>query len=98
MLSSFLQVAGWVCLILAIVLLCVCLIGLVAVLRKLLLGASQRIIYKATNINGVLAIFIGIGVTILVQSSSVTTSTLVPLAGVGVLKLEQVSGKLSEEP
>ena len=85
------MVAGWVCLVFAIILLCVCLIGLVLVLRKMLLGASQRIIYKATNINGVLAILIGIGVTVLVQSSAVTTSTLVPLAGAGVLKLEKVS-------
>jgi len=82
--------SGWVMLLISLFLLCSCLIGLVALLRSMLLGASQRIIYKATNINPILAMFIGMTVTILVQSSSITTSALVPLAGVGVLKLEQM--------
>ena len=84
------MVSGWVCMIIALTILVVCLIGLVALLRKMLLGASTRIIYKATNINPYLAILIGCGVTVLVQSSSITTSTLVPLAGVGVLTLENM--------
>jgi sodium-dependent phosphate cotransporter len=84
------MVSGWVCLIIAMFILIMCLVGLVAVLRKVLLGASTRIIYKATNINDILAMCIGCGVTILVQSSSITTSALVPLAGVGVLKLEKM--------
>lgn len=83
-------VSGWVCLIMSLALLIFCLIGLVALLRKMLFGASTKIIYKATNINDYLGMVIGCGVTILVQSSSITTSTLVPLAGIGVLKLEQV--------
>jgi sodium-dependent phosphate cotransporter len=84
------MVSGYVCLVLAIVILCMCLVALVALLRMVLLGASRRIIYKATKMNGILAILIGIGVTILVQSSSATSSALVPLAGVGVLKLENM--------
>lgn len=84
------MVSGWVCLILALFLLIVCLIGLVSLLKKMLLGASTRIIYKATNINGYLAIVIGAGVTILVQSSSITASALTPLCGIGVLKLENM--------
>ena len=83
-------VSGWVCLAIALFLLIICLIGLVALLRKMLLGASTRIIYKATNINSYIAMCIGCGVTVLVQSSSITTSALVPLAGVGVLKLENM--------
>ncbi|KAL3916000.1 MAG: hypothetical protein SGILL_005379 [Bacillariaceae sp.] len=84
------MVSGYVCLVLSIVILCMCLVALVALLRMVLLGASRRIIYKATKMNGVLAIMIGIGVTVLVQSSSATSSALVPLAGVGVLKLENM--------
>lgn len=84
------MVSGWVCMVVALTVLIVCLVGLVALLRKLLLGASTRIIYKATNINPYLAMVIGCGVTVLVQSSSITTSTLVPLAGVGVLNLENM--------
>jgi sodium-dependent phosphate cotransporter len=55
------MVAGAVCLILAVFILCICLIGLVAVLRKVLFSASKRIIYKATKMNGILAILVGTG-------------------------------------
>jgi sodium-dependent phosphate cotransporter len=33
---------------------------------------------------------IGAGITVLVQSSSITTSVLTPLVGVGVIQLEQM--------
>jgi sodium-dependent phosphate cotransporter len=56
----------------------------------MLLGMSARIIYKATDVNGYLAMLIGAGLTILVQSSSITTSTLTPLVGMGILRLEQM--------
>ena len=82
--------AGWVCLIMSLFLLIICLILLVALLKKILLGASTRIIYKATNINGYISIVIGAAVTVLVQSSSITASSLTPLAGIGVLKVEQM--------
>ena len=117
------SISGWVCLFIALVLLIVCLIILVALLRKMLLGASTRIIYKvrekiavlksiipaspitnnisksltwhilvsqSTNINPYLGMMIGAAVTILVQSSSITSSSLVPLAGLGILHLEQM--------
>jgi sodium-dependent phosphate cotransporter len=84
------MVSGWVCMVFAMSILVICLVCLVALLRKMLLGASTKIIYKATNINPYLAMLIGCGITILVQSSSVTTSTLVPLAGIGVLNLESM--------
>lgn len=56
----------------------------------MLLGTSTRIIYKATNINPYLAMIVGIGITLLVQSSSITTSALTPLVGMGVLHLDQM--------
>jgi sodium-dependent phosphate cotransporter len=84
------MVSGWVCLIIALFLLILCLVGLVMLLRKLLINTSTRIIYKATNINPYIAMMIGCGVTVLVQSSSITTSALIPLAGIGVLPLENM--------
>jgi len=57
-----------------------CLFGRVTILQKMLLGTFTRIIYKTTNVNGYLAIAIGCGITMLVQSSSVTTSSLTPLS------------------
>jgi solute carrier family 34 (sodium-dependent phosphate cotransporter) len=84
------QVSGGVALVLGIVVIIVCLVALVALLQKMLLQTSSRIIYKATDINPYLAIAVGAGITMLVQSSSITTSSLTPLAGLGVLRLEQM--------
>ena len=84
------EVSGFVCLFIGLVVLITCLVILVSVLQKMLLGTSTRIIYKATNVNGYIGIAIGAGLTILVQSSSITTSALTPLVGMGVIHLEQM--------
>ena len=83
--------SGGVCLFLSLVLLFICLMGLVNVLQRGLMGMSTRVIYKATNIPGIFAIIVGAGITVLVQSSSITTSVLTPIVGLGVIQLEQVS-------
>lgn len=77
------QISGITVFILGLIILFVCLFAMVTMLQKMLLGTSTRVIYKATNINGYLAMLIGVGVTILVQSSSITTSTFTPLVGLG---------------
>ena len=84
------KVSGGVVFFIAILILFTCLIGLVGILQRLLLGMSTRIVYKATDVNGYIAIAIGAGMTMLVQSSSITTSTLTPLVGMGALRLEQM--------
>jgi sodium-dependent phosphate cotransporter len=82
--------SGGVCLFLSLVLLFICLMGLVNVLQRGLMGMSTRVIYKATKVPGVVAIVIGALITILVQSSSITTSVLTPIVGIGVIQLEQM--------
>ncbi|KAL3924753.1 MAG: hypothetical protein SGILL_000848 [Bacillariaceae sp.] len=84
------QLSGFCAFLIGLIILFVCLFAMVKVLQKMLLGMSTRIIYKATNINGYLAMLIGTGITILVQSSSITTSTFTPLVGMGVIRLEQM--------
>jgi sodium-dependent phosphate cotransporter len=84
------KLSGAVAFIISLAMLISCLIGLVWILRKMLLGMSTRIIYKSTNINGYLAMAVGCGITILVQSSSITTSVLTPFVGMGALQLEQM--------
>lgn len=84
------EISGGVCFFLGIVILISCLIGLVSILQRMLLGVSTRIIYKATNLNGYIAIVVGCAITILVQSSSITTSLLTPFVGIGALRLEQM--------
>merc|ERR1712039_51469 len=54
------------------------------------MGNAKRVLRYATELNDYLAILIGLGVTIVVQSSSVTTSALTPLCGVGVLPIEKM--------
>jgi sodium-dependent phosphate cotransporter len=84
------SVSGGVCLFLSLVLLMICLMGLVNVLQRGLMGMSTRVIYKATKVPGVIAIIIGAAITVLVQSSSITTSVLTPIVGLGVIQLEQM--------
>ncbi|CAJ1968343.1 unnamed protein product [Cylindrotheca closterium] len=84
------RTSGVCAFIIGLILLFICLFALVKILQRLMMGASTRVLYKATNINGYLAILIGAGITILVQSSSITTSVLTPLVGVGALRLEQM--------
>jgi len=59
-------------------------------LHALLMGRAKRVIAKATRLNDYLAILVGVGVTIIVQSSSVVTSALTPFCGLGVLPLEKM--------
>jgi sodium-dependent phosphate cotransporter len=82
--------SGGVCLFLSLVLLLVCLMGLVNVLQRGLMGMSTRVIYKATKVPGIFAIVIGAAITVMVQSSSITTSVLTPIVGLGVIQLEQM--------
>lgn len=83
-------VSGAIAVVLGIIFLVLCLMGLVTILKRMLLGSSTRIIKKATAINGYISMLIGCAITIAVQSSSVTTSVLTPLVGVGVVTVDQM--------
>lgn len=83
----------------ALVLLCVCLVAIVKLLHSLLRGQMAHVIRKFINADfpgacsyftGYLALLIGAGITMLVQSSSVFTSALTPLVGIGVLTVERM--------
>lgn len=82
--------AGGVCLFISIIGLCVCLFCLVKVLQSIVMSSSTALIKRATNINPYFAMIIGVGVTLLVQSSSITTSVLTPLVGLDIVTLEQM--------
>ena len=62
---------------------------LVRVLRSLVHARVEGIVDKSLGSSALLAIFVGIIITVMVQSSSITTSVLVPLAAAGLLRLEQ---------
>jgi sodium-dependent phosphate cotransporter len=89
---------GVILLIVALVILCVCLVAIVKILHSLLRGRFAFIIKKTINadfpgqlafLTDYLAIVVGAGATMLVQSSSIFTSAITPLVGVGVITLER---------
>ena len=65
------------------------LLGIVAVMRASMQSRMESLVSRALARHMLIAMIVGIVVTVMVQSSSITTSLLVPLAGAGVLKLEQ---------
>ena len=62
---------------------------LVKVLRTVLHTRVESTVNDALARSDVLAMLLGAAVTAMVQSSSITTSVLVPLGGAGLLRLEQ---------
>lgn len=79
--------SGIVGLILSLILLSVGMLALTYVLKKIFMGKAHVLIQYSLKVNDYLAMLIGVGITIIVQSSSVTTSALTPLCGIGVLPL-----------
>lgn len=62
---------------------------IVRTLHATLLSKAERMVEVALGGSTVLAMLIGCIVTAMVQSSSITTSLLVPMAGVGLITLRQ---------
>ncbi|XP_044079428.1 sodium-dependent phosphate transport protein 2A-like isoform X3 [Siniperca chuatsi] len=82
----------------SLLVLCSCLILLVKLLNSLLKGQVASAINKVVNTDypypftwlaGYLALLVGAGMTFLVQSSSVFTSAITPLIGIGVISIER---------
>lgn len=76
--------------ILALVMLFSALTFLVKNLRSLVLDKLELIINNYLFKNDVLGFLSGIIMTVMVQSSSVTTSLIIPLAGAGIVQLRQI--------
>ena len=70
--------------------LCSCLFCIVYMLQTIVKGTAARILRMVLGFNGYFIIAIGCFITIMVQSSSITTSTLTPLAAVGLVNLEDM--------
>jgi sodium-dependent phosphate cotransporter len=82
--------AGTTLTILSLAALCATLFCIVYVLQIVVKGPAARMLKKAVGLNGYLNMAIGCGITILVQSSSITTSTLTPIAAVGLITHEEM--------
>jgi len=86
---------GIVALIMSLGILCVALYKIVKTLHTIVLQGRGRgrildLLVNTITKNGVLSILFGMLLTISVQSSSITTSTLTPLVGLSIISLEQM--------
>jgi len=91
-------VAGVLMVCVSLAFLCICLMCLVKLLQTIFRGRAAIWFRSALNLefkqapgvaNYVLILF-AVGITILFQSSSVTTSTLTPLCGIGLVRLDKM--------
>jgi sodium-dependent phosphate cotransporter len=62
---------------------------LVKVMRTLVRTRVEMLVTNALRTNALFSILVGVVVTVMVRSSSITTSLLVPLGAAGLLRLEQ---------
>lgn len=81
--------SGIILLVLSLVVLFVSLFFLMKIMKSLVMGKLEIIFDRYICRNAGIAFLMGVSFTALVQSSSVTTSLLVPLIAAGVLTLEQ---------
>ncbi len=81
--------AGIVMLVFAFAVLIMALICLVKAMRSLVIDQAEVLIHRYLFRNGATALLLGICLTALVQSSSITTSLVVPLVAAGVVTLAQ---------
>jgi sodium-dependent phosphate cotransporter len=58
--------------------------------KSMAMGRAEVVIDRLMGRSGPAGIAVGAGLTAIVQSSSITTSLLVPLAGAGVAKIEKI--------
>ncbi|MBK9304981.1 MAG: Na/Pi cotransporter family protein [bacterium] len=64
------------------------LILLTRLMRRVVMARAEGVFNDYLQRNGLLGMLVGLVVTVLVQSSSITTSLLVPLIGAGIVQLE----------
>jgi sodium-dependent phosphate cotransporter len=84
--------SGWpmatITLLLGLAFIILALIFITKTMRALLAGRLEQALNRALGRSGILAMGVGVIMTVAVQSSSITTSLLIPLIGAGVLSLE----------
>ena len=82
--------SDWVLLFVSVIITLIMLFSIVKLLRSMVLEKVEKFFDKYIFKTAIRALIFGFILTVLVQSSSITTSTIVPLAGAGVLTLRQI--------
>ena len=57
-------------------------------LKSIFLARAESAFFRYLTAGGVVGMLIGMAITVMVQSSSITTSLLIPMIGAGILPLE----------
>jgi sodium-dependent phosphate cotransporter len=73
---------------LSLVLLFLALYFIVKVMKSLVVNRAEIVLDNVISKSPVLGLFAGLAFTIIVQSSSITTSLLIPLVAAGILTVE----------
>jgi len=89
------KVGGFIGLSISLIVLCISLYNIVKTLHKQVMynrgkGKVLGIVKKSLNISPYLTMFVGMILTMSVQSSSIITSTFTPLVGLSILSVEQM--------
>jgi sodium-dependent phosphate cotransporter len=82
--------SGWMTLAVGVLALFLALKLLVDVLKKLLSSRAESLLDQTILRSPLAAVAAGFAITVMVQSSSITTSVMIPLVGAGVVTLEQL--------
>ena len=88
--SGLVQDIGWALLLIALLFLFIALRQIVTTLRTLVLKKAESMFDKVLFKTAFRAFVVGLVLTLSVQSSSITVSLVVPLAGAGLLTLAQI--------
>jgi sodium-dependent phosphate cotransporter len=84
------RLAGVILIVVGVVVIILVITWIGKLLKGLMVGRAKTILHGAIGRGPVAGILSGTVITVLVQSSSTTTSLIVPLAGAGILTLQQV--------
>lgn len=84
------ELSGIVTIVLGVMLIVGVITVLSRLLKRLMVGRAKEIMHKSVARGPLSGLFSGLLLTVLVQSSSTTTSLVVPLAGNGVFSLKKV--------
>jgi len=90
LISGLVNNIAWMLLLIAVAFLFIALRQIVTTLRHLVLKKAETLFDKVLFKTALRAFFVGLLLTVSVQSSSVTTSLLIPFAGAGLLTLAQI--------
>ena len=82
--------AGMIVLVVSLALLFTMLYFMTRIMRRALRGRAEKVLDRTIGRSALAGIAAGAVITAIVQSSSATTSLLVPLAGAGILTVEQI--------